>query len=113
MFTGGQLASISSTTELPDAAWAFVEQLTTPEAEAAIATLNFAVPAALNAGDAEVVTSNPASTFAYANLDASVFEGGATNWLELRGTFGTELDQAITGQKNVTDVLASLASQSE
>ncbi|MEV4685989.1 extracellular solute-binding protein [Microbacterium sp. LWH3-1.2] len=113
MFAGGQLASIGSTTKLPDAAWSFIEALSTPEAEASIAKLNFAVPAAADAGHSEIVASNPASTFAYENLDTVVFEGGAENWLDLRNVFNTELDKAILGQESSADVLANLAAQSK
>jgi multiple sugar transport system substrate-binding protein len=113
MFSGGQLASIGAGTELPDAAWGFVQALSTPEAQASIAKLNFAVPAAANAGDSEIVQSNPASTFAYEHLDAVVFEGGVSNWLDLRNVFGTELDKAILKQETSADVLASLAEQSQ
>jgi multiple sugar transport system substrate-binding protein len=113
MFSGGQLASIGSTTKLPDAAWGFVQALSTPAAEASIAKLNFAVPAAADAGDSEIVQSNPASSFAYESLENVVFEGGAENWLDLRNVFNTELDKAILGQESSADVLATLAEQSE
>lgn len=113
MFSGGQLASISAKSKLPDAAWSFIQDMQSAQSEADIATLNFAVPASSAAGSAQVVTSNPASTFSYAHLSASVFEGGATNWLDLRGKFDTELDQAILGQKSVDAVLSDLAQQSK
>ncbi|WP_349425941.1 extracellular solute-binding protein [Microbacterium sp. LWS13-1.2] len=113
MFSGGQLASIGSTTRLPEAAWGFIEAMSTPEAEASIAKLNFAVPAAADAGDSEIVQGNPASTFAYENLDNVVFEGGAENWLDLRNVFATELDKAILGQESSADVLAGLSEQSK
>ena len=61
----------------------------------------------------QVVKSNPASTFAYDNLDHVVFEGGSENWLDLRNVFNTELDKAILGQESSADVLASLAEQSQ
>lgn len=113
MFSGGQVASVSASSELPEAAWALIEAMRQPEALADIAALNFAVPATKDAADTEAVTSNPASTFAYENLDVAVFEGGAQNWLDLRTTFDTALDQAILGDRSAEDVLAELAEKSE
>ncbi|GAA3634762.1 ABC transporter substrate-binding protein [Microbacterium awajiense] len=113
MFTGGQLASIGAGTDLPEAAWAFIEAMSTPEAEAAMASMNFAVPAVAGSENADAVTNNPASTFVYANLDKVVFEGGAANWLDLRDTFNTELEKALLEESSTADVLAYLAAESE
>lgn len=113
MFTGGQLASVGASSELKDAAWAFIEAMNTPEAQADIAALNFAVPASNDALSAPIVTSNPASTFAAENLDDAVFEGGTANWLDLRNTFGTALDEALLGDKSAQEVLTSLEQQSK
>ncbi len=113
MFSGGQVASIGAGTDLPDAAWAFIEALASPESQAVIASLNFGVPAASGSENAEVVLSNPASQFAYANLEYVVFEGGAANWLDLRNEFNTQLDLALLGQDSAQNVLDFLASESE
>ncbi|GAA1946532.1 extracellular solute-binding protein [Microbacterium aquimaris] len=113
MFTGGQVASIGAGTELPEAAWAFIEAMATPDAEAAMASMNFAVPAIAGSEDAEVVTSNPASEWTYANLDKVVFEGGAANWLDLRDTFNTELQKALLEEASSVEVLEYLAAESE
>lgn len=113
MFTGGQLASVGKSSKLKPAAWDFIQELSKPEAESGIATLNFAVPAAKDAADSDVVKSNPASTFVAANLGDAKFEGGAANWLELRGTFGTSLDDALLGKKSVQETLSALEKQSK
>src|SRR3954447_22887209 len=113
MFSGGQVASIGTQTKLPDAAWGFIQAMSAPESVASIAKLNFAVPATAGAEESDVVKSNPASTFAYKHLDSVVFEGGASNWLDLRNVFGTELDKAILGQETPANVLKSLADQSK
>lgn len=113
MFSGGQVASIGAGSDLREPAWAFIEAMSTPAAQASIARLNFAVPASANAGETEIVQSNPASTFAYENLDNVVFEGGSTNWLDMRNVFNTELDRALLGQQSTEDVLSTLASESE
>ncbi|MGZ0711882.1 extracellular solute-binding protein (plasmid) [Coraliomargarita sp. W4R53] len=113
LFTGGQVASIGAGTDLPDAAWSFIEAMSTPEAEAAMAEMNFAVPAGAGAETSEVVTSNPASQFVYDNLEYVVFEGGAANWLEVRDTWNTELDKALLEQATSAEVLEYMAAQSE
>ncbi|MEO7017759.1 MAG: extracellular solute-binding protein [Leifsonia sp.] len=113
MFSGGQLASIGSQSKLAGPAWSFIKALSTPSAEAEIAALNFAVPAAAGSDKSEVVTGNPASKFSYANLSHVVFEGGTANWLDLRNEFGTDLDQALLGKATTADVLAKLAADSK
>ena len=113
MFSGGQLASVGANSGQKGAAWAFIEQMSTPEAQADMAALNFAVPASLEAQSAPIVTGNPASTFVSKNLSDVVFEGGATNWLDLRAEFNTGLDNAITGAATIDETLSSLAAQSK
>ena len=113
MFTGGQLASVGAKSPIKGAAWAFIEQMSTPEAQSDIAALNFAVPASLNAQNAPIVTGNPASTFVSAHLDSVVFEGGAANWLDLRNELATQLDNAITGAAPIDQTLQNLADQSK
>lgn len=111
MFTGGQLASVGANSELPDAAYAFIEAMSTPEAEAELAALNFAVPAGLGADEASIVQSNPASRFSYASLEAAVFEGGSENWLDLRDVFNAELDRALLGEVSAQEALDALADE--
>jgi multiple sugar transport system substrate-binding protein len=113
MFTGGQLASVGKSSKLKAEAWDFIQELSKPEAESGIATLNFAVPAAKDAAESAVVKSNPASTFVAANLGDARFEGGAANWLELRGTWGTSLDDALLGKKSPQETLTALEQQSK
>jgi multiple sugar transport system substrate-binding protein len=38
-----------------------------------------------------------------------VFEGGPANWLDVRGQFGTALDDALLGKKSSQEVLDQLA----
>jgi multiple sugar transport system substrate-binding protein len=113
MFSGGQLASVGAKSTLKGAAWAFIQQLSAPDAQADIAALNFAVPASSSAKSAPIVTGNPASTFVADKLDSVVFEGGAANWLDLRNDFATGLDKAITGATPVDQVLSDLAAKSK
>lgn len=109
MFCGGQLASIGATSTLKAAAYAFVKQLSTPEAEADIAALNFAVPAAKAAAGSTAVPSNPASTFVATALDHAVFEGGNATWLNVRSLLDAELDKALLGKESAKAALDSLA----
>lgn len=113
MFTGGQLASVGKNSKLQQAAWDFIQDMATPAAEADIASLNFAVPAAKDASDAPIVKSNPASTFSAANLGQASFEGGSANWLDMRPKFDSGLDDALLGKKSSQDVLTSLQQQSQ
>lgn len=113
MFAGGQLASVGAQTDLPEASWAFIEAMSTPEAQTVLASMNFGVPALAGMADSEAVLSNPSSEFSYANLEYSVYEGGATNWLDLRDTFNNELDKVLLGQATAEEVLTYLAEQSE
>jgi multiple sugar transport system substrate-binding protein len=48
-----------------------------------------------------------------ANLADAKFEGGAANWLDLRGTFGTSLDDALLGKKSAEETLKALEQQSK
>ena len=74
---------------------------------------SFAVPAAADTAGSAVVKSNPASAFVASHLGDAQFEGGAANWLELRGAFGTSLDDAMLGKKSVQETLTSLEQQSK
>src|SRR4051794_25828448 len=109
MFSGGQLASIGVNSKLSGAAYAFVQALSTPEAEADIAALNFAIPAGKSAASGSATTNNPASTFAAAHLGEVVFEGGTPEWLDIRGDFGPAIDKVLLGKASAQEVLDGLA----
>jgi multiple sugar transport system substrate-binding protein len=113
MFSGGQLASISATSQLGGAAYAFVQAMRTPQAEADIAKLNFAIPATKSASSGSAAGGNPASTFAAGALNDAVFEGGSADWLQVRSTFGNELDKTLLGKEDAQSVLNRLAQSSQ
>lgn len=113
MFVGGDLASIGASTKNPDAAWAFVQALTTPEASNAQARLNLKIPASNAPAAQEQAKSNPLSQFVSQNLPHAVFEGGAANWLEVRNSFNSGIDEALLGKRSAEDVLSGLAAQSK
>ena len=110
-FSGGQLASVGAQSQLPKASYEFVKLLSSPEAASDIAKLNFGVPAVDGVDQLDVVKSNPASAFAATQLDHMVFEGGSTNWLEVRNDFGAQLDTVLLGKADAATVLQRLASK--
>jgi multiple sugar transport system substrate-binding protein len=109
MFTGGQLASIGATSKLGQAAYAFIQLLTSVDAESDIAKLNLAVPAVSAAANSAVVTSNPASQFSATHLGEAVYEGGNAGWLQARDAFGPAMDKAILGQSTPRSALQELS----
>lgn len=112
-FVGGDIATIGSTTKHTAAAWALIQALTTPAASNEQAILNQKIPAS-NAPEAqEMAKSNPLSQFVSENLKYAVYEGGAANWLEVRNSFNSGIDEAILGKKSAEDVLSALAAQSK
>ncbi|WP_415854565.1 extracellular solute-binding protein [Sinomonas sp. G460-2] len=112
-FVGGDIASIGSKTKYSKAAWDFIKALTTPEAGQAQAALNNKIPASKAAANSTAVQANPLSKFVTANLSHAVYEGGAKNWLEVRNSFNTALDEAILGKRPAKEVLDALAAQSK
>lgn len=112
-FVGGDIASIGAKSKNKAAAWAFIQSLTKPEANNAQAVLNQKIPAAKSASATGQSQSNPLSKFVSANLDSAIYEGGATNWLEVRNSFNSSLDDVLLGKRNAKDVLAALADQSK
>lgn len=112
-FVGGDLASIGATTKHTDAAWAFIEALTTPEASNAQAALNLKIPTSNSPEAKTQADSNELSKFVTDNLQHAVFEGGAANWLEVRNSFNSGLDEVLLGKRNADEVLSSLAAASK
>ncbi|MEV7422417.1 sugar ABC transporter substrate-binding protein [Streptomyces sp. NPDC091212] len=109
MFMGGQIASISSRTELPGAAYQLLKVITSPEAEQDLAKLNLAIPAARAAEGSAVESSNPASEFAGKNTAYSAYSGGADNWLQLQDEFAPALDEALLRRRTPQQALDTLA----
>lgn len=112
-FVGGDLASIGSRSKHKKAAWTFIQSLTKPSTLDAMATLNKKLPAYKDAVNSPQAQSNPLSKFVAGGLQHAVYEGGSTNWLEMRGYFDAQLTQAILGQKEPAKVLSNLAGQSK
>lgn len=112
-FVGGDIATIGATTKHTAASWAFIQALTTPEASNEQAVLNQKIPAS-NAPEAQkMAQSNPLSQFVSENLKHAIYEGGAANWLEVRNSFNSGIDEVLLGKKPAETVLNQLASQSK
>ncbi|WP_427886668.1 extracellular solute-binding protein [Kribbella sp. GL6] len=112
-YVGGDLASIGSRSRHKDAAWAFIQSLTTPSSLDMIAKLNKKVPAYKDASNSPQAKSNPLSQFVADGLVYAVNENEVPgNWLEMRGNFDIQLTQAVLGEKDPAKVLHNLAGQS-
>ena len=111
-FLGGNLASIGANSENKDAAWAFIESMSTDVALDAMAKLNIAIPATANTTESSVVKSNTLSQFVAKNLDKSISEGGSANWLEMRNLFDSSIDDVLLGKRDASEVLEELAANS-
>lgn len=112
-YVGGDLASIGSRSRHKDAAWSFIQTLTTNPNLDMLAQLNKKVPAYKDASDSPAAKSNPLSKFVADGLVYAVNENEVPgNWLEMRGNFDVQLTQAVLGQKDPAKVLHNLAGQS-
>ncbi|MGZ0149400.1 extracellular solute-binding protein [Kribbella sp. WER1] len=112
-YVGGDLASIGSRSRHKDAAWAFIQAMTSTANLDMIAKLNKKVPAYKDASNSPQAKSNPLSQFVADGLVYAVNENEVPgNWLEMRGNFDIQLTQAVLGQKDPAKVLHNLAGQS-
>lgn len=112
-YVGGDLASIGSRSRHKDAAWSFIQTLTTTKNLDMLAQLNKKVPAYKDASNSPAAQSNPLSKFVADGLVYAVNENEVPgNWLEMRGNFDVQLTQAVLGQKDPAKVLHNLAGQS-
>ncbi|MEU8227265.1 extracellular solute-binding protein [Kribbella sp. NPDC048915] len=112
-YVGGDLASIGSRARHKDAAWTFIQTLTTKSSLDALAKLNKKIPAYQDASNSPQAKSNPLSQFVADGLKYAVNENEVPgNWLEMRGNFDIQLTQAVLGQKDPAKVLHNLAGQS-
>ncbi|MGC4938706.1 extracellular solute-binding protein [Kribbella sp. DT2] len=108
MYVGGRVASVGEGTKYPQAALAFVKAMQDQKSQEAISKLDVGVPISSTAGDSAFVKANPAGSFAWKNLDKSVFEYGGATFLDFRSKFGPSLDEVILGRKSPQDVLKEL-----
>jgi len=113
MLVGGNLASIGAGTKYSDPAWAFIEALKSPQALEEQSSLNMQIPATKDTSKSAIAQSNPLSQFVAKNLGLAIYEGGSTNWLDVRKEFNSGIDEVILGKRTAKEVLASLASQSK
>ncbi len=109
---GGNLASVGANSKNKDLAWAFIKSMSTDPALEAMAKLNNQIPATANAADSAIVKSNALSKFVAKNLGKAIYEGGATNWLEVRTDFNSSVDDVLLGKRDAAQVLGELATKS-
>jgi multiple sugar transport system substrate-binding protein len=108
MYVGGRVAAVGDGTKYPQAALAFIKAMQDQKSQEAISKLDVGVPISSDAGDSAFVKSNPAGSFAWQNLDKSVFEYGGATFLDFRAKFGPSLDEVILGKKSAADALKNL-----
>jgi multiple sugar transport system substrate-binding protein len=108
MYVGGRVAAVGDGTKYPQAALAFIRAMQDQKSQEAISKLDVGVPISSDAGNSAFVKSNPAGSFAWKNLDKSVFEYGGATFLDFRAKFGPSLDEVILGKKPAADALKSL-----
>lgn len=107
-YVGGRVVGVGEGTEHADAALGMAEAFQDEVAQEAISKMDVGVPVSKDAGESEFVKSNPASNFAWQNLDKGVFEYGGATFLDFRAKFGPALDQVILGQTKAEDTLNEL-----
>jgi multiple sugar transport system substrate-binding protein len=108
MFVGGAIASVGAGTKLVGPAVAFIKSLRQESSLETIATLQNEVPLSSSPEAAAFASSNPGGKFFLANLNIAVFEGGPTNWLKLRTSFGPAIDSALLGKSSSADALKTV-----
>jgi len=108
-YVGGRIAAVGDGSAFPDAALAMAEAFQDPDVQIDISKMDVGVPVGIDAGDSDFVNSNPATTFAWQNLDKGVFEYGGATFLDFRAEFGPSLDQVILGQADAKETLDRLA----
>ncbi|MFP3822304.1 hypothetical protein SB658_26790, partial [Bacillus sp. SIMBA_008] len=71
-YVGGRIAAVGDGSAFPDAALAMAEAFQDPDVQIDISKMDVGVPVGIGAGDSDFVNSNPATTFAWQNLDKGV-----------------------------------------
>jgi multiple sugar transport system substrate-binding protein len=109
MFFGGTLATVSASSDNPEAALALAQFLAGPEPSLAANEQRGNVPALTELLDSDYVQGNPLVQFAMENLDVAQREGGPPQWLEIRGDFSPAIESALLGQQTPQQALDDLA----
>jgi multiple sugar transport system substrate-binding protein len=108
-YLGGRVIGVGEGSEHPEAALALARAFQDPDIQIEISKMDVGVPVSKDAGDSEFVQSNPASAFAWENLDKGVFEYGGATFLDFRAEFGPSLDKVILGDAEAESTLNDLA----
>lgn len=112
-YVGGRVAAVGEGSKLPDASLAMVKAFQDNKIQEEISKIDVGVPIDKDAGESAFVKSNPASTFAFKNLDKGVFEYGGATYLDFRAKFGPSLDQVILGKAQAKPTLDDLKKVAE
>lgn len=107
-YVGGRVAAIGAGSKYTEADLAFLDAFRAAPTQVAISKFDVGVPVSKDAGDSDFVKSNPAGSFAWANLEKGTFEYGGATFLDFRAKFGPALDSAILGEASAADTLAGL-----
>jgi multiple sugar transport system substrate-binding protein len=108
---GGDLSSVGANTDHPEAAWAFIEAMMSVENQDRIALMNNKIPASSQVPKDAASLSNPLAEFTSENLKNGIYEGGPTNYLEVRSIFGPTIDEVLLGDTSAKDALERIESQ--
>ncbi|MGP5078603.1 extracellular solute-binding protein [Brachybacterium alimentarium] len=109
MYVGGRVATVGEGTDHPEESLAFARAFQDVSVQEAISVMDVGVPVSIDEEESDFVTSNPATEFAWANLQHGVFEYGGESFLDFRAEFGPALDEVILGQAGAQETLDRLA----
>jgi multiple sugar transport system substrate-binding protein len=112
-YVGGRIAAIGEGSKYTAASLAMLKAFQDPTMQEEISKIDVGVPVNKDAGDSAFVKSNPASSFAFKNLDKGVFEYGGPTFLDFRAKFGPSLDQVILGKAEAKPTLEALKKVAE
>jgi multiple sugar transport system substrate-binding protein len=107
-YVGGRVAAIGAGSKHTGADLAMLKAFQAVKSQEAISKIDVGIPVSKDAGQSAFVKDNPASSFAFKNLDKGVFEYGGSTFLDFRAKFGPALDQVILGKAKAKPTLDSL-----
>jgi len=108
-FYGGTLATMSASSEHPEAAAALVQHLASPDAALLACQQRGNIPAHNELLDSEYVQNHAIAQFVMENIQYGHPEGGVPSWLEIRAEFAAAVEAAYLGQKSPQEALDDLA----
>lgn len=110
---GGDILSVGARSKNKDAAWAFIQAMSSPELENEAAMINNKVPALASVPDTASSLQSPLAKFTSSHLKDAIYEGGPANWLDVRNVFGPTIDDVLLGKISAKDGLDKIAQQAK